>query len=287
MFRTTFVSLLCLVALHGCSTPSPSVKADIAGDSAGIDVGSIHNATPRFEPIHQASTKPYTANNLSFTPMSTHQPYNIEGTMSWYGKPYHGRKTSNGEIYDMYAMTAAHPTLPIPSYVRVTNKDNSQSVILRVNDRGPFVNDRIIDVSFVAALKLGFAEKGIAPAKVELIMPSDYPKDMNTMPSTSASANTTSMPSSAKVVTMPSTAFTDSTLASGYFVQMGAFLAVEGAQALKRKMAFHFPNKTLIQKRDEYHRVLIGPYKTKAEADRVKKAIAFDHHINGFVVENQ
>jgi rare lipoprotein A len=103
--------------------------------------------------------------------MTSLQPFRQRGLASWYGKRYHGQKTSSGETYDMFAMTAAHPTLPIPSYVRVTNVANGRSVVLRINDRGPFRSARVIDVSYVAAHKLGFVQAGQAQVDVEAILP--------------------------------------------------------------------------------------------------------------------
>ncbi|MFP3519286.1 septal ring lytic transglycosylase RlpA family protein, partial [Pseudomonas sp. SIMBA_077] len=96
------------------------------------------------------------------------------GTASWYGTKFHGQNTANGEVYDLYGMSAAHKTLPLPSYVKVTNLDNNRSVILRVNDRGPFYSDRIIDLSYAAAKKLGYAETGTARVKVEGIDPQQW-----------------------------------------------------------------------------------------------------------------
>jgi rare lipoprotein A len=103
--------------------------------------------------------------------MTSLQPFRQRGMASWYGKRYHGQKTSSGEVYDMYAMTAAHPTLPIPSYARVTNLANGRSVVVRINDRGPFRGTRIIDVSYVAAHKLGFIQAGQAQVDVEAVVP--------------------------------------------------------------------------------------------------------------------
>ena len=106
----------------------------------------------------------------SFTPMTALQPFRQRGVASWYGKRYHGQKTSSGEVYDMYAMTAAHPTLPIPSYARVTHAGNGKSVVVRINDRGPFHAGRVIDLSYVAAYKLGFVQAGSAEVVVESIV---------------------------------------------------------------------------------------------------------------------
>jgi len=103
--------------------------------------------------------------------------YQAEGTASWYGKKFHGYETSNGEIYDVYQFTAAHKSLPLPSFVKVTNLENGTSLVVRVNDRGPFHGDRLIDLSYAAAVRLGFDKKGTAPVSIELVAPPIFPKD--------------------------------------------------------------------------------------------------------------
>lgn len=148
--------------LVGCSTPM--VKD--SPPSGTIDVSKIPNAVPQphYDVLKRSS---YQLGGISYQPMATAVGFRQEGTASWYGTKFHGRKTANGETYNLYAMTAAHKTLPLPSYVRVTNKANGRSVVLRVNDRGPFHGDRIIDLSYVAAQKLGFHNKGTASVVVE------------------------------------------------------------------------------------------------------------------------
>jgi rare lipoprotein A len=126
---------------------------------------------PRVEPLHKFANRPYEALGRRYVPMTSVQPFRQRGLASWYGKRYHGNKTSSGEAYDMYAMSAAHPTLPIPSYARVTNMANGRSVVVRINDRGPFRSERIIDLSYVAAHKLGFINAGQARVEVEAIVP--------------------------------------------------------------------------------------------------------------------
>ncbi len=115
--------------------------------------------------------RPYTVMGQNYTPMTAVQPYKARGIASWYGRRYHGQKTSSGEIYDMYGMTAAHTVLPIPSYVRVANLQTNKSVVVRVNDRGPFHSDRLIDLSYTAAYKLGVLGGGRALVEVESIVP--------------------------------------------------------------------------------------------------------------------
>ena len=133
------------------------------------DLAAIPDAVPRAEPLLPRTARPYVVFGREYRPMGRLEPYKARGVATWYGRRYHGNPTSSGERYDMYAMTAAHPTLPIPSYVRVTSLRNGRSVVVRVNDRGPFLNDRLIDLSYTAAAKLGYVEAGSAEVEVELI----------------------------------------------------------------------------------------------------------------------
>jgi len=161
-----------LFFLAGCgSSPKPGgyYKDDGPGDRLPANVA---DAVPRAEPLHRFANRPYKAMGKDYVPLTALQPFRQRGMASWYGKRYHGQKTSSGEIYDMYAMSAAHPTLPIPSYARVTNLANGKSVVVRINDRGPFHAARIIDVSYAAAHKLGFIGAGAAQVEVESILPS-------------------------------------------------------------------------------------------------------------------
>jgi len=135
------------------------------------NLASIPDAVPRAEPPHRFANRPYSVFGKDYVPISAAQPYREQGMASWYGKKFHGQKTSSGEVYDMYQMTAAHPTLPIPSYARVTNTKNGKSVVVRINDRGPFRSGRIIDLSYVAAYKLGYIQAGEATVEVESIVP--------------------------------------------------------------------------------------------------------------------
>ena len=153
-------------ALHGCSTTRPI--ADSAPPPISAD--AIVDAQPRPDPLLAAgNTSPYTINGETYTVLSTARGYSEQGIASWYGLKFHGRKTANGEQFNVYGPTAAHKSLPIPSYVRVVNLENQRTMVLRVNDRGPFHPDRIIDLSYGAALKLGFADQGTARVLVEAL----------------------------------------------------------------------------------------------------------------------
>lgn len=150
-------------------------KDDGPGDNVPPDLHAIPDAVPRDEPIHRASTRPYVVFGQGYTPMARRGAYRERGRASWYGRKFHGQRTSNGETYDMYAMSGAHKTLPLPSYAKVTNLANGKSVVVRINDRGPFHAGRIIDLSYAAAYKLGYLGQGSAEVEVEAVGPDDIP----------------------------------------------------------------------------------------------------------------
>ncbi len=138
-----------------------------------VDLAKVPDAVPRVEPLHPYANRPYVALGKTYTPLAADVPFRQRGYASWYGRQFHGNRTSSGEIYDMFAMTAAHPTLPIPSYARVTRVTNGASVIVRINDRGPFKDDRIIDLSYAAATRLGIADAGTGEVDVERLTNAD------------------------------------------------------------------------------------------------------------------
>jgi rare lipoprotein A len=171
-------------AATAAATTAPSAGGYLAGDGPGanipVNLDSIPDAVPKNEPLHRYANRPYIALGKTYTPMTVVGNFKERGIASWYGKKFNGERTSSGEIYDMYAMTAAHPTLPLPSYARVTNLANHKSVIVRVNDRGPFMKDRIIDLSYTAAYKLGIIGDGSSEVEVESINPNVIVKTIET-----------------------------------------------------------------------------------------------------------
>lgn len=169
-----WLTFLLAAALSGCaSTGSNNGKYfDRDGPPSTVSawrVSSTGTMKIKVEPANKWANRPYKVMGQSFTPMTGDKPLTQTGTASWYGKQFHGKKTAIGEIYDMYAMTAAHPTMELPSYARVTNLANGRSVIVRVNDRGPFIGGRAIDMSYAAAVKLGYQKKGTTRVKIERI----------------------------------------------------------------------------------------------------------------------
>lgn len=178
LIATTLLLAACgTIPQRKAVTPAPTTGAGgyLPGDGPGKDIpvnlDAIPDAVPKVEPLHRYANRPYIALGMTYTPMTVVGNFRERGMASWYGKKFNGERTSSGEIYDMYAMTAAHPTLPLPSYARVTNLANHKSVIVRINDRGPFMKDRIIDLSYTAAYKLGLIADGSAEVEVESIDP--------------------------------------------------------------------------------------------------------------------
>jgi rare lipoprotein A len=146
---------------------------DGPGDNPPDGLMDVPDAEPRIEPLIERANRAYTVFGKTYTPITDNRPFRQRGVGSWYGKKFHGQKTSSGELYDMYKMTAAHPTLPIPSYARITNLATGTQVIVRINDRGPFHSSRIIDLSYTAALKLGYLGKGSGQLEVERLLPDE------------------------------------------------------------------------------------------------------------------
>ena len=169
------LAALMLTALAGCALEPKHIGGSHGDDGPGgplpADLDRIADARPRSEPLNPGANSPYTALGRKYVPFQSPTPYRQRGIATWYGRKFHGKPTSSGERYDMYAMTAAHTILPIPSYARVTNLSNGRSIVVRVNDRGPFHAERIIDLSYAAAYKLGFVNAGSARVEVEAILP--------------------------------------------------------------------------------------------------------------------
>lgn len=248
-------TLLC-VSLIGCSGPAVRPAQDgppIAGP-AGLD--TIPDAVPRAEPLSRyGNMTSYKVRGKRYFVLPDSTGYKKRGLASWYGKMFHGRRTSSGETYDMYAMTAAHRTLPLPTYVRVTNLDNGRNIIVRVNDRGPFHNNRIIDLSYTAAVKLDMIRKGTARVEVVALDPSKPPEPKKPVPLT------------VEPELRPIPAATAEEALSRLFLQAGAFGNRSNAQRLKQRLdADGFENVRLHQaSANSLHRVRLGPYSSFAD----------------------
>ena len=160
-FISTIIALLAILMLAGC--------APVTQDESETSTTRAQAVTPKAEPLSKTGNNPYVVDGILYAPATELNNYSQTGRASWYGKKFHGKKTSSGEVYDMYQFSAAHKTLPIPSYIEVTNLANNKSLIVRVNDRGPFVGPRILDLSYAAAKELGFVSQGTTQVKIESI----------------------------------------------------------------------------------------------------------------------
>ncbi len=267
MKRSSLVLLL--LALAGCSSTPPATdevavepsrpaaprpggyyKDDGPGDQPPPDLAGIPDATPKDEPTHRWANRPYTVFGRGYVPISSAQGYKEQGVASWYGKKFHGQKTSSGEVYDMYKMTGAHKTLPIPSYARVTNLANGRSVVVRINDRGPFHAERIIDLSYAAAFRLGYINAGSARVEVERVLPGESEKK-----------------------------------AGNVFVQVGAFSQKENADDLRKRLASELANEPLeVVSIGNLWRLHVGPYPTQDAARAIVERLESLLNLKGFLV---
>lgn len=284
-------AFLCLLALAGCgslgtrepaSVAAPSIDAppapgaapapgrgayykdDGPGANPPPDLASIADAVPRTEPLHRFANRPYQVFGKDYVPLTRVAPFRQSGVASWYGRRYHAGATSSGEKYDMYAMTAAHPTLPIPSYARVTNVANGRSVVVRVNDRGPFHSDRIIDLSYTAAWKLGYADAGSARVEVEAVIPG----------AAAAASAAPATPSPSPPAPRPEAQ------AGGFMVQLGAFSAAESADNFRARVYRELSwlaDAISVVPAGNLFRLHLGPYRTQDDArsmaDRIQSEL--------------
>ena len=253
------------------SPPRPGAyyQDDGPGANPPDNLDAIPDAMPRVEPLHRFANRPYTVFGHDYVPATSLRTYRERGLASWYGRKFHAQKTATGETYDMYAMTAAHPTLPLPSYARVTNLANGRSVVVRVNDRGPFHPGRIIDLSYAAAYRLGIAQKGSGEVEVESILPGAAPLAAP-LPSVASSDTAAS-------------ALPIGQESGGYVAQLGAFANYANAQEFVGRLA----NQTgtlgvepRVRQDSGLYRVYVGPYTTREEArraaDRLRDALGLD-----------
>jgi rare lipoprotein A len=301
------------VLLASCSsTPAPSSPPSKSAGTSGpgdyarphkdgapwwdVDVSQIQDAVPmpHYGPY---KANPYTVLGKTYFPISDGRRYSATGTASWYGTKFHGQPTANGEKYDLYGMSAAHKTLPLPTYVKVTNLDNGRTVTLRVNDRGPFYSDRIIDLSFAAAKKLGFAESGTARVKVEGIDPEQWwaqqgrpVPGMMAQPQMAAAKPANSIAQPIEQYTPPPQQHAAATVpleidakknaspaASGLFLQVGAFANPDAAQLLKDKLSGVVSApvfiSSVVHNQQTLHRVRLGPIDTPDEAMQLEQSV--------------
>jgi rare lipoprotein A len=283
-------------------------KDDGPGDAPPDGLHDMADAKPKVEPYPRRGNRPYVVFGKSYTPFTDGRPFRQRGIGSWYGKKFHGQMTSSGEIYDMYKMTAAHPTLPLPSYARVTNVRNGKQVIVRVNDRGPFHASRIIDLSYTAALKLEYISRGSAELEVERLLPDEIARINSAGQSrqdgdeaASASlAQTISVVQPVAVVAEPmpnknssrpvSMIVSDTGLAAqstpvtvtgtaatgGFYLQFGAYGNAANAETMRSRLAQGWnsalPPLEVVQNGALY-RIYSGPFVNRSEADAAARQV--------------
>jgi rare lipoprotein A len=282
-WRWTGVALAALVAA-GCATRPVPAPRDGADPNPPPDLHRVPDPIPRIEPIRAGGpNKPYEVFGIAYQPITADRPFSERGLASWYGRKFHGRPTASGETYNMYAMTAAHPTLPIPSYVRVRNPANGREVIVRVNDRGPFHRGRIIDLSYTAALKLDLLRK-VAPVEIRRLTHQDIESGAwrrDAVPDSPATAADAPMPDAAPPIETARGPSAAPTLAGrGYWVQLGAFREREGAVTFQQRVAAELdwivPLLAIFEERP-VHRLQAGPYASRdaalEAAERIRESL--------------
>ncbi|HEX6016933.1 MAG TPA: septal ring lytic transglycosylase RlpA family protein [Burkholderiaceae bacterium] len=326
------VIALAVAAVVGCAgTPrgrAPSGGRDGAGTSPPPNLAQVPDAEPRLEPLRSGGpNKPYEVFGRTYVPLAGDVAFSERGLASWYGRKFHGRPTSSGEPYDMYAMTAAHKTMPIPSYARVRNPANGREVIVRINDRGPFHEGRVIDLSYTAALKLGVLN-AVAPVEVERITQeairtgawrarsdrafaaTPTPSVVATAPPAPPAVSPPEVPIGAitTVALVPPPAASDATdsaasvddaaraprpiamAASGFWLQLGAFRERDGALDFQRKVEreLDWLAPSLAVFTDrDLHRLQAGPYRTRADASGAAERLRAELQLVPMIVERR
>ena len=292
---------------------------DGPGDHPPEGLLDVPDAIPKIEPYSTTGNKPYVVFGKTYTPMLDDRPYKQRGIGSWYGKKFHGQKTSSGELYDMYKLTAAHPTLPIPSYARVTNLSNGAQIIVRINDRGPFHSTRIIDLSYTAALKLGYLGKGSSELEVERLLPDEIARitsarqaaqTAQAMPATpTPGPASTTMPTAAEHVpeeaqavalavpaifaqpaeVQPLPPTPENTVATGgFYLQLGAFGEAANAEAARFRLMQKWDNSVPsleVAFIGLYYRLHSGPFATRAEAEIAAQKVQATNEIKALIVQ--
>jgi len=259
-------------------------KDDGPGANVPSNLDSVPDARPRLEALSRSANRPYTVFGREYVPATSLRPYKERGIASWYGRKFHGEKTSIGDTYDMYAMTAAPPTLPLPSYAKVTNVATGKSVLVRVNDRGPFLHGRVIDLSYAAAYRIGIAQPGSGEVEVEAIIPTE-----TVIVSATPLPPVSTAPAVPPPAGLPSEAGTPVPVApsdGGFGVQLGAFASYSNAQNFVAHLANQLAPlgvETKIRQAGGLFRVFVGPYPTRESArqtaDKLRDALGLSSTI--------
>ena len=281
LINKALLSASLLILMAACSsTPSPtetsssgSSRYSIGQDRAPIDTIDIADIPEVVvEPLVRTmagNRSPYTVLGMTYRVLPTEEGYNERGVASWYGEKFHGHKTSNGEVFDMYRASAAHKSLPIPSFLQVTNLANNRSIIVRVNDRGPFHGDRIVDLSYAAALKLGFADTGTARVQLEALVPSGAQLD------SIASRQSSTTQEIISVANVGSVVVADVAMK---YLQVGAFADLNTAREVSERLKELTQRPVMIntvnsQSNGVLHRVRIGPVNDPIEIRQITAGV--------------
>lgn len=251
----------------------------------------LPDAEPKVEPFLRGPSKPYTVFDQTYVPITDLRPFVQRGPGSWYGRKYHGRKTASGELYDMFAMSAAHPILPIPSYARVTHLRNGKQVIVRINDRGPFLGSRIIDLSYAAALKLDMLRVGSAELEVERLLPDEIARLQAAKRSTSNVSRGQPAPEDPIAALLSSAALNDSLSTANepaFDLQLGAYSDEANARRMRDRLLPTWPSDLppieIIQS-GTWYRLRSGPFPNRAVAADAARQLQSNAQIESAVVQ--
>lgn len=294
-------SLIPLPWHHKTAAKDPKIDPDLpalpaAGSGRGgyyQDDGPGENPPPglmntpdaivRNEPyLKGGANKVYSVFGTTYTPLINDEPYSQRGMATWYGVKFHGQRTSSGEAYDMYKMTAAHPTLPIPSYARVTSLESGKSVIVRINDRGPFHSDRVIDLSYTAALKLGLLAKGSHQVQVDRLFPNDPTRLATVRREATSAAQAVQAPAQISALMLEDRMADDARpvavkaeAKSGFYLQLGAYKLPGKAQEMSAKLikAGCASDSLQVVPAGAVNRLLRGPFESRAAAQKAEKEL--------------
>jgi rare lipoprotein A len=307
----SFVAIAACVALSGCASKSPSAPSKTsAATRSGVyykddgpptalpsDLDRIADATPSDEPLHRFANRPYNVFGVNYTPMTMLAPLKQRGIASWYGKKFHGQKTAIGETYDMFAMSAAHPTAPLPSYARVTSVRSGKSAIVRINDRGPFHVGRIVDLSYAAAHRIGVAQAGSGEVEFELLLPPRFAASpietvsrAEAVVRAEAAARVAPAPANAPSANAATSANVDSSGGGDkgsvsaesrvaplnqanqqFFVQLGAFGNFGNAQAFQGRVSDELGTVPIVRQAGGLFRVQLGPFASLTDAQNARQ----------------
>jgi rare lipoprotein A len=272
---------------------------DGPGDNPPPGLRDTPDAVVRYEPYARAANKPYAVFGQAYTPLINDEPFSQRGVASWYGVKFHGQRTSSGEAYDMYKMTAAHPTLPIPSYARVTSLETGKSVVVRINDRGPFHSDRVVDVSYTAALKLGLLGKGSHQVEIERLFPNDPTRVATVRRAATSAAQAAPAPAEIAALMLEDRVAMDSAAVArpafqpqpqadkaeeaaqvakattaGFYLQLGAYGREGKAEEISEMLKKSGVSQAVeVVRSGSVNRLYSGPFETRAMAQEAARAL--------------